>query len=127
MKAERIASWYAILVGISMPAMWSMFFLTDGIPELITNPAEIGMHIAAELLTAASLVFAGAGILLRRSWGVNLYFVAMGMLLYTLIASPGYYIQRSNFAFVMMFAALFVISVVLMVAMAAAHSAAKET
>jgi hypothetical protein len=44
--------------------------------------------------------------------GANIYFVSMGMLLYTLIVSPEYYNQRGNIGFVVMFAVFFALSVI---------------
>ncbi|GAI87843.1 unnamed protein product, partial [marine sediment metagenome] len=38
------------------------------------------------------------------------YLLSMGMLIYTLIVSPGYYIQSGDFIFVAMFAVYIIIA-----------------
>ena len=119
---QKIAAFYAIFVGLSMIGMWSKFYLAGQIPELATRPFEIAMHIAAELLSSTLLLVGGGAILFRKNWGTVIYSVSMGMLLYSLIASPGYYLQRGNAGFVAMFAVLFVLSVLSLILMSSARS-----
>lgn len=112
MDFRRIASAYSIVIGIMMAAMWTVFALTDEIPELDTSPKEIYFHLAAEFLTAAALIAGGLGLLLRRSWGYSIYLVSLGLLAYTVVVSPGYYAQREEYAFVGMFAVLMALDIV---------------
>ena len=117
MKIKRAASVFSIFMGLSMLGMWIMFYLSGSIPELVTKPIEISMHIIAELLTAIMLIVGGIEVFLDKKWGTNIYFVSMGMLLYTLIVSPGYYIQRGNIGFVAMFAVFLVLSIIFLISM----------
>jgi hypothetical protein len=110
----RRAAWYAIAVGVLMGGMWLVFVLTGQVPELATEPWSIGMHLAAEFLTALVLVASGVGLLRARWWGERLYLVGMGMLFYTLVQSPGYYLERGEPVFVAMFALLAVGGLVLL-------------
>jgi hypothetical protein len=110
-KIKKTAAVYSIFVGICMIGMWAMFYFTGGIPELTTKPAEIGLHITAELATAVLLIIGGYALLAKKSWGHQVYYLSMGMLLYTLIVSPGYYVQRRELPFVIMFSVLFLLSV----------------
>lgn len=61
-------------------------------------------------LAAGGLVIGGLGLLLRRRWGFKAYLVAMGMLLYTVTQSPGYYAKAGDFIFVGMFTILFLVA-----------------
>ncbi len=70
--------------------------------------AYIALHLAAEAATALLLIVAGVGLLREVAWAPSLYLVAGGMLLYTLIVSPGYFAQRGEWAPVAMFAVLLV-------------------
>jgi len=115
MEIRKIVSVYSLLVGIMMAVMWSVFALTDQIPELETSPKEIAFHLAAEFLTAFALIAGGLGLVLRRSWGFYLNLVALGMLAYTVIVSPGYYAQTGDYAFVGMFAVLMALTLVFIV------------
>ena len=111
---KKAAAIYSILVGISMFAMWFMFYAVGGIPELATEPARILLHIAAELATAAALLVGGWGLLTQKKWGHQIYLLATGALLYTMIQSPGYFLQNGELGFVAMFAVLFILAVLLL-------------
>jgi peptidoglycan/LPS O-acetylase OafA/YrhL len=117
MDIKKVAAIYCVIIGVSMIGMWSAFLVADSVPEIDTKPAEIGLHILAEFLTAASLIIAGFGLLSRRNWGSSAYLVASGLLTYTLIVSPGYYVTRGEAVFVAMFALFLVIDLVLLVIM----------
>ena len=111
MKISKVAAGYSIFVGLSMIGMWIMFYCTGGIPELNTKPAEIGLHITGEMITAVVLIMGGYAIFTKKGWGPQVYTLSMGMLLYTLIVSPGYYVQRGEVPFIIMFSVLFLLSV----------------
>ena len=109
---RRIHACYGILIGLFIGGFWGALYLTGGIPEIHLVPLEIGYHLVAELLTAGALVVAGSGLLLDRSWATRLYAVALGMLLYTLINSSGYYAQLGDLIMVGMFTVLFIATLV---------------
>jgi hypothetical protein len=95
-----------------MIIMWSFFISTGQVPEFQTKPAEILLHIIDELLTALLLMTSGALVLKRVRWGNLTLLIALGMLFYTMIVSPGYYIQSGATAFVVMFATLLAVGIV---------------
>jgi len=103
---------FAIAVGVLMIGQWSFFYLSHQIPELETEPYRILFHLAGEFATAVALIVAGAGLLMGQAWAGWLYMVAMGMLLYTMIVSPGYFAQRGQWPFVGMFAVLLILALV---------------
>lgn len=95
-------------MGLSMIGMWLLFYATGGIPEIQNRPVEIGMHITAEIVAALALITGGAGIYTGRRWGFQLYLISMGMLIYTLIVSPGYFAEKGEWGFVVMFTAFLI-------------------
>jgi hypothetical protein len=101
---------FAILVGVGMVAQWATSFATRQIPELQTEPFRIWFHIAGEMVTAVSLITAGVGLLISQPWGPALYLVATGMLIYTVIVSPGYFAQKGQWIWVLIFAVLLVLA-----------------
>jgi hypothetical protein len=115
MDVRRIVAAYSLVVGVMMVAMWSVFAVTGQIPELETSPKEIAFHLAAEFLTAFALIAGGMGLVLRRGWGYAVNLVALGMLAYTVVVSPGYYAQTGDYAFVGMFAVLMALTLLFMV------------
>lgn len=114
---KKFAAVYSIVVGVSMTAMWIMFYVTGSIPELITEPARILLHITAEIVTAVVLIIAGSGLLTGKTWGYEVYLVATGALLYTMIQSPGYFLHFGQASFVGMFIVLIILSVFLLTKM----------
>jgi len=115
MNTRRVVATYSLVVGVMMAAMWSMFAATGQIPELETSPKEIAFHLAAEFLTAFALIVGGLGLALRRRWGYAVNLVALGMLAYTVVVSPGYYAQTGDYIFVGMFAVLMALTLLFIV------------
>jgi len=113
LNLKLITAFFAIFIGLSMIAMWFMFYVTGSIPEIETRPLELTLHLIAEFITAALLVFAGLGLIKSTSWGYSAYLLATGMLLYTLIMSPGYFLQAGDFFYVPMFVVFIFINPVL--------------
>jgi len=107
---RRVAAIYAIVVGVLMFGQWAMFLITGNVPELQTEPIRIAFHLAGEFTTAALLVVGGVGLLVVRKWGYHVFLLALGMLLYTIIVSPGYFGQLGQWVFVLMFAVLVVLT-----------------
>jgi hypothetical protein len=113
---SKFASIYAVAVGTLMFVMWVFFLASAQVPELQTRPAEILLHIVGELSTALLLVVSGALVLRRIRWGNLTLLVALGMGFYTMIVSPGYYIQSGEPAMVVMFGLLLAVGIVAAVA-----------
>jgi peptidoglycan/LPS O-acetylase OafA/YrhL len=111
-RGSKFASIYAVAVGALMIIMWSFFIVSGQVPEFQTKPEEILLHIVAEMLTALLLLVSGVLVLRRITWGNLTLLVAFGMLFYTMIVSPGYYIQNGTGAFVVMFALLLALGIV---------------
>ncbi|MHA2065595.1 MAG: hypothetical protein ACXABY_14565 [Candidatus Thorarchaeota archaeon] len=115
MNFTKIATIYSFIIGIAMIAMWTIFLLTGQVPELQTEPARIIMHLAAEFTTAFVLIIGGYGLLTNRTWGVRFHQFSLGMLMYTLIVSPGYYLQLGDIAMVGMFGTMFLLTLIVLI------------
>jgi hypothetical protein len=103
---------FAIIVGIGMMGQWLASFLSKSIPELKTEPIRIWFHIAAEMATALLLVVSGILLLSGVAVGQTIFLIAVGMLFYTCIVSPGYFAQQGNWNWVIMFSGLIVLGIV---------------
>jgi peptidoglycan/LPS O-acetylase OafA/YrhL len=108
----KYTAWYLLVVGMLMFTQWAFFLLTGQVPELQTEPYRIAFHLAGEFLAAIVLILAGMGLL--RGWrpARNLSLVALGMLFYTAIVSPGYFAQQGQWGLVAMFVMLLGLGVV---------------
>ncbi len=106
---------FAIVVGSGMIGQWSLSLANGQVPELRTEPIRIRFHLAAEFVTALALIVSGIGLLSGGAWARDVYLVAAGMLVYTIIVSPGYFAQQGNWLMPVMFAAILVVLLVTLV------------
>jgi hypothetical protein len=123
----RFAGLFALLAGLLMIGQWGFSLAAGRIPELQTAPLAIGFHLAAEILTALALILAGLAILKKLAWGRTLFLAAGGMLIYSLINSPGYFAQQGRWAMVGLFGALFFAAVIAMMGAAFPPSPANRS
>lgn len=63
-------------------------------------------------MTAVILIASGAAVLQTKPWAARAYYLASGMLIYTVINSTGYFMQLGRWPIVIMFATLLLLSVV---------------
>ena len=106
------AAAFALIVGVGMIGQWLFFLATGQVPELKTEPYRIRFHLVAEFATAIALLVGGAALLTNQAWSQWFYLLAVGMLLYTVIVSPGYFAEKGQWAFVGMFAAVLLLALV---------------
>ena len=97
-------------IGTGMIGQWIFFLATGQVPELKTEPLRIRFHLAAEFSTAIALIAGSVGLLTGQTWARWFYLLAVGMLLYTVIVSPGYFAEKGQWAFVGMFAVLLLLA-----------------
>jgi len=93
---ELIASIYIILIGVAMLCMWLFLLIKREVPELKTKPTQIFFHLIAEFLTSIMLIIGGFGYITNQSWGVALFFIAIGMTIYSTINAAGFYGQLKD-------------------------------
>jgi len=102
----NFSAWYGIITGFVMIAQWAFFLVTGNVPELLTEPWRIALHLAAELTTALMLIVSGIAALKSVSWGKKVLLVGLGMVIYSEIVSPGYFAQLGQGSLVGLFAVL---------------------
>jgi hypothetical protein len=110
------AAIFAIIVGVLMIVQWTVTILKKQVagPESGLSGrgrTEMAFHWAAEFITAVLLVISGAFLLAGGNWGITLFMIAIGMLIYTVINSPGYFAQQRQWPMVIMFAVLLVLAI----------------
>ena len=98
-----ISGIYAIVIGIGIIGLWTMLLLTNQVPELRTEPIAIKFHITAELIMGILSLFSGIFLLIGFLWAPLIFILAMGLVIYAVINSAGYYGQKKQWSFVIMF------------------------
>lgn len=103
---------FAIIVGLGMIGQWTASYLSRQIPELAEEPIRIGFHIAAEMITAVALIVSGIAMLTKQAWALYLFLIAMGMLFYTAVVSPGYFAQKGQWGWLGVFCLLIILGLI---------------
>ncbi len=104
-------AWYCIIVGVVMAAWWANDLRQGAWNRGDRTHGELALHLAAEFVTAALLIAAGAAWLVAGASAHALVAAGLGMLLYTVIASPGYFLARRELPAVGMFGVLTALTV----------------
>jgi len=115
LSASNLVGIYSVLIGLMMIGMWVSLLLTKQVPELKPAsyaPRLIAYHIVAELLTAFVLIISGVGLFLVSDWARILSAISLGMLLYSVINSPGKYAHENNLSMVIIFTIITILTVV---------------
>lgn len=107
---------FAIIVGAGMIGQWIVSYATKQIPELQDEPIRIWFHIAGEMATATLLVVSGVGLLSVKPWAPTVFLVSMGMLFYTAIVSSGYFAQKGQWVWILIFCILIALAAVAVLA-----------
>lgn len=110
-----ISGIYAIVIGIGIIGLWTMLLLTNQVPELRTEPIAIKFHITAELIMGILSLFSGIFLLIGFLWAPLIFILAMGLVIYAVINSAGYYGQKKQWSFVIMFGIILIASLSLVI------------
>jgi hypothetical protein len=108
----RFSAWYGILVGALMIGQWAFSIVSGGVPEFQTAPWEIAFHLAAEISTALMLMGGGIALLKSTTRAKSILLVALGMVIYSEIVSPGYFAQLGQWPLVVTFGILLIGAVI---------------
>ncbi len=109
---------YSVVVGVLMIGFWG-FLVGTGQAELKERPWDMRLHLTAEGTTGLLLIASGVGSFTALPGESIIAPVALGMLLYTVINSPGFYAGRGNRPMVAMFVVLAILTVVAIAALVA--------
>lgn len=102
----KFAAGYAMVVGAGMLVWWAILLASGQVPEVETEPVRLAFHLVGEFTTGLLLVVGGVMLVRGVRLGRQITLVALGMLVYTVIVSPGYYGQLGQWAMVAMFMVL---------------------
>jgi len=111
---------YCIAIGVLIAAMWAHALAHGAWQRADSSHAEMALHLVAEYAAAAWLVVAGAVFLFVGRAATPFLAAGIGMLLYTAVVSPGYFLGRREWAPVVMFAAIIALTITAAVVLLAA-------
>ena len=102
---------FAIVVGVIMLGIWAYLIATGLTMSLEMTGLGTTLHIAAEIVTALFLIYAGWGLLTAKPWSERAFLLANGMLLIAIIHAIAWYGDRGNMALVIFFILVAIASV----------------
>jgi hypothetical protein len=117
-----IAGVFCVAVGVLIVAQWAITLVKRQVPSLESKQGgsrgkvEMGFHLAAEFATAILLIISGSALLNQDAWSINAFLIALGMLIYTLINSPGYFAQMRKWPMVVLFCVLLLLAILSLIA-----------
>lgn len=109
MNIFTIASYYSLGVGTLFCAGWIFTLVTGHLSEYQTQPVETIFHLISELVTSAALITAGIGFLKNKEWARRAFFIASGLLFYSLLNATGTYAQRGDVRAVFIFTLILIL------------------
>lgn len=108
----KIVAYYSIFIGISVIAMWIMILLTETPSE---GKTELSFHLFSEFLMALLCLITGILLLRNNSKGKMLNILGLGMVIYSVLNAAGYYGERKDIPFMIIFIILFILTSIALV------------
>lgn len=108
---DQVIGAYGVVLGVFVVGWWALAYARDRIPELRTEPWAIRFHLLAEAMMALTVICGGIMVLTAVEAGREVLLVGFGMVLYSIVASAGYFVQHGERPPVAVFGILFVLTV----------------
>ncbi len=94
MILEIIDGVFVIIAGTLAIVLWIIVLLKKIEHKFIEKPFERLFHIVAEFVMSIVAIISGILLLLQQTWGLPLFFLATGLILYALINAIGIYGEK---------------------------------
>jgi len=96
-----------------MFCMWIFLLGKREVPDLTTKPTQISFHLIAEFLTSVMLLIGGFGLFTNQSWGIVIFYISIGMVIYSTINAAGFYGQLKDWPMFIMLIVFTIISLLI--------------
>jgi hypothetical protein len=108
---ERIIAVYSLFLGTAILGLWTLILITGEIPE---GQVEFTFHLFSEFLMAAGCLAAGTMLYKKKRSGTLVAIAAHAMVIYSVLNASGYYAERGEVAFPVLFLILMTLSSVIL-------------
>jgi len=105
-------SYFLIFTGISIIGLWIMLGLTNQIIEFETEPISIVFHIFIEISMGLIAIIGGVFMLKGFKYSREIQLFVLGMVVYSVVNSSGYYGDLGEYIMIFMFGILLIISII---------------
>ena len=97
MVLEIIDGIFIISAGTITSILWIYVLLKKQGHKFIEQPFERLFHIVAEFMMSIIAIIGGIALLSQQTWGIPLFFLAAGLILYATTNAIGIYGEKSKF------------------------------
>ncbi len=104
---------FVISAGAITALLWIIVVAKKLDYKFVEKKYERIFHIIAEFVMSITAIIAGIALLLAQSWGIPLFYLAMGLILYALVNAIGIYKEKKYKLLVMTLIISAVIAIVL--------------
>lgn len=94
MILEIIDGVFVISAGMITLILWIVVLIKRLEYKFIERSFERLFHIIAEFVMSIIAIISGIALLLQQAWGLHLFFLAMGLILYALVNAIGIYGEK---------------------------------
>jgi hypothetical protein len=108
---KKIIAGYSLFLGAAILGLWTIILITGEIPE---GPVEFAFHLFSEFLMAFGCLAAGILMFRNRRSGSRIAVAAHAMVIYSVLNAAGYYGERGEIAFPILFMVLLAASMVVL-------------
>lgn len=118
MDLDNVAAFYAILAGIALTIYWVALYKNDEHTSLLSTPLLKAFRLGRDGLTILLLIIGGVGIIADLYWGLSVYFISMGLLIFSLCDFTLYYGRNKEWPQFGFFVLLTLVAIIFTVLMA---------
>jgi hypothetical protein len=91
MILEIISGAFSISAGTLTALIWIVVIIKKSGSQFIEHPFERLFHIAAEFIMSILAIVGGIALILELTWGLYVFFFALGLILYAIVNAIGIY------------------------------------
>ena len=106
---------YSILLGVSLVIFWIIAFYKRETKKYIEIKLERYFHIIAEFVMSILAFISGIAILFDQRWGIILFLLTMGFMIYATINAVGIYAHKKFWLLVTTLIGIAIISTILII------------
>ncbi|MHA1198653.1 MAG: hypothetical protein ACTSQF_04800 [Candidatus Heimdallarchaeaceae archaeon] len=85
---------FVISAGLVTSLLWIVVMIKKIEYKFIEKKYERMFHIIAEFVMSLTAIVAGIALLFEQPWGIPLFYLAMGLILYALVNAIGIYKEK---------------------------------
>jgi hypothetical protein len=117
MEIDNYAALYSILAAIALAMYWVALYSNIEHTELLSTPLRKFFRLGRDILIMILLIVGGVGVIAVLSWGHLVYFISMGLLIFSLCDFTIYHQRNKNVAAFVFFLILTIVAVIIAVLM----------